>query len=113
MGGGVCVDCQKFTAGLNCEKCLPNYFRPIDRSIDSETPCVPCECDAVGSLGPCLNFGGECVCKEGFTGRKCSECAIGYRGENCTKCSCDVRGTMAGGECESHCQCKVGNYNLF
>lgn len=74
---------------------------------DSETPCVPCECDLVGSDGPCNIFGGECKCHEGFAGPTCSYCAPGYNGELCSKCICDVRGTMPGGECESHCQCKV------
>jgi laminin, alpha 1/2 len=106
-GGGVCIDCEKFTTGINCEKCLANYFRPYDRPPNSETPCVPCECDGIGAAGGCDYLGGDCHCKEGYTGPKCTHCLSGYRGENCTKCSCDVRGTMPGGECESHCQCKL------
>lgn len=55
----------------------------------------------------CSSIGGSCTCKSGFAGKKCSECASGYSGENCSKCACDSRGTMPGGECELHCQCKV------
>lgn len=37
---------------------------------------------------------GQCVCKEGYTGRTCEYCAIGYFGyPNCQKCNCDVRGS--------------------
>jgi hypothetical protein len=86
---------------------MDNFYRPYDRPPNSETPCVPCECNSIGSAGGCNFFGGECYCKEGYTGPKCTNCLSGYRGENCTKCSCDVRGTMPGGECEAHCQCKL------
>lgn len=38
---------------------------------------------------------GQCVCKEGYTGRSCDYCAIGYFGyPNCQKCNCDVRGSL-------------------
>lgn len=70
-------------------------------------PCIPCECNPIGTVGTCAGIGGACTCKPGFAGKKCSECAPGYSGQNCTKCPCDSRGTMPGGECESHCQCKV------
>lgn len=37
---------------------------------------------------------GQCVCKEGFTGRACDYCAFGYFGyPNCQKCNCDVSGS--------------------
>ncbi|EAT47381.1 AAEL001477-PA [Aedes aegypti] len=106
-GGGVCMNCTKFTTGINCEKCIPFYYRPSERMPNAEEPCVPCNCSAKGSTGECNPIGGECVCKKGFTGSRCMECAPGYHGENCTKCLCDIKGTMPGGECESHCQCKL------
>lgn len=99
---------QDLTAGINCEKCIPHYYRPYNVSPETTNPCIPCDCHLNGSDGPCSSIGGECNCKPGFMGPRCSECAAGYKGEQCTKCSCDVRGTMHGGECESHCQCKVG-----
>lgn len=68
---------------------------------------MPCECNPVGTIGTCAVVGGACTCKPGFAGRKCAECAPGYSGPNCVKCPCDLRGTMPGGECEAHCQCKV------
>lgn len=106
-GGGVCLNCTDFTAGINCENCIENYFRPIGISPHSKNPCVPCDCDVSGSNGICNPIGGDCQCKEGFTGSKCTLCLPGYKGEKCTRCDCDARGTMPGGQCESHCQCKV------
>lgn len=107
MGGGVCSNCTKFTTGINCEKCLPNYYRPYDRQPDHETPCLPCECNESRSIGSCNPVGGECVCKPGYSGPKCEECAVGFNGGDCEKCSCDSRGTVPGGECDSKCQCKA------
>lgn len=95
------------TTGINCEKCINNYFRPFGVSPNIKEPCIPCECNPIGTIGSCASIGGACTCKPGFVGKKCSECAIGYSGPNCTKCACDSRGTMPGGECEAHCQCKV------
>ncbi|XP_055635054.1 laminin subunit alpha-1 isoform X2 [Toxorhynchites rutilus septentrionalis] len=106
-GGGVCMNCTRFTTGINCEQCLPRYYRPLERMPDDEEPCLPCDCSVIGSTGECDPNGGQCVCREGFSGPKCSECAAGYHGDQCTKCLCDVRGTRPGGECESECQCRL------
>ncbi|XP_059617833.1 laminin subunit alpha lam-3 [Phlebotomus argentipes] len=106
-GGGECIDCEHFTTGVNCEKCLPGFYRPHQTPPDAKVPCIPCECHPLGALETCNALGGECVCREGFSGPKCDRCARGHHGENCTRCQCDPRGTMPGGECESHCQCKL------
>lgn len=49
----------------------------------------------MGSLKqPCDVKTGQCVCKEGYNGRSCDNCAIGYFGyPNCQKCNCDLRGS--------------------
>ncbi|XP_055540243.1 laminin subunit alpha-1 isoform X2 [Wyeomyia smithii] len=107
-GGGVCLNCTRFTTGINCEQCMPFYYRPEGRLPNAEEPCLPCDCSALGSTGECNAVGGECVCKEGFTGPRCAECAPGYRGERCIKCQCDIRGTVPGEVCgELSCKCKL------
>lgn len=106
-GGGVCLNCTALTAGVNCEQCVPNYYRPFDVLASERMPCRPCDCDARGTEGGCEPLGGRCRCREGFAGDRCDVCADGYMGEQCVRCACDVRGTVAGGECESVCRCKV------
>lgn len=107
IGGGVCMNCTKFTTGINCDKCLPGYYRDFETVPDDEVPCLPCDCSGKGSIGACNPLGGECVCKPGYSGPKCDQCAVGFNGGDCEKCSCDVRGTIPGGECEEQCQCKM------
>lgn len=29
-GGGVCINCQQNTAGVNCETCIAGYYRPAE-----------------------------------------------------------------------------------
>ncbi|CRK93554.1 CLUMA_CG007087, isoform A [Clunio marinus] len=106
-GGGVCLNCTKNTTGINCEKCLPNFFRPNNRPPDHEEPCIPCKCNSKGSVGACNPIGGDCICKPGFAGPNCDHCDIGFSGENCEKCSCDNRGILPGGECDEVCHCKM------
>lgn len=132
-GGGVCLNCtvgtyplflsrnQRFlliclyflkdlTSGINCESCIDWYYRPY--GVLPEQPCRPCECHGIGSTG-CNPIGGACSCNVGFKGSTCAECADGYEGVHCKKCACDARGTMPGGECESHCQCRVSQINKY
>ncbi|GAB0100124.1 laminin subunit alpha-1 [Sergentomyia squamirostris] len=106
-GGGECIDCQHFTEGINCEKCKSGFYRPHGIPADAKYPCIPCDCHLLGAIDTCNSIGGECTCREGFSGPRCDRCSHGYHGENCKKCLCDLRGTMSGGVCESHCQCKL------
>lgn len=32
-GGGVCVGCRDYTAGINCETCIPGFYRPAGVEI--------------------------------------------------------------------------------
>ncbi|KAK4880835.1 hypothetical protein RN001_008981 [Aquatica leii] len=110
QGGGVCENCTDHTTGLNCEKCLTGYYRPIGVAPDAKVPCFKCECDKFGSTGVCKQDGetaGKCECRTGFVSTTCSECALGYRGyPNCEVCPCDTRGTIQHHDCESDCVCK-------
>lgn len=106
-GGGVCVNCTAFTTGINCEECIEGYYRPRGVPVDAPNPCLPCDCDPIGSEGGCRPRGGQCKCREGFKGRRCDQCQDGFQGPNCDKCPCDIRGTVAGGQCADECECKV------
>ncbi|XP_068604397.1 laminin subunit alpha-1 [Brachionichthys hirsutus] len=115
-GGGVCIDCQQNTSGINCETCIAGYYRPAEVSPYSDSPCVECECDTRGSkVSVCARddtqpgvSAGQCVCREGFTGRRCDRCAFGYRDfPLCARCECDPSGSTNTDPC-SPCTCKAG-----
>ncbi|XP_077410965.1 laminin subunit alpha-1 [Vanacampus margaritifer] len=131
-GGGVCLDCQQNTAGVNCETCADRYFRPEQVSPYSERPCVECDCDLSGAESSvCASddtspgaSAGQCACKTGFAGRRCDRCAFGFRDfPLCARCECHLAGSInrdpcddcickanvMGGNCDL---CKSGFYNL-
>ncbi len=119
-GGGVCIGCRHFTAGVNCEYCKEGFFRPADVSQFDSRPCRPCSCsNLVGSTGACYNNAdaeklalkgvkpGHCVCKPGFDGPKCDQCARGFHQyPDCVPCPCTLAGTL-NGACSGLCQCKA------
>ncbi|XP_063307614.1 laminin subunit alpha-1 isoform X1 [Pelobates fuscus] len=137
IGGGVCIECTQFTAGINCETCIEGYYRSHQVSPYSDGPCHPCECDPFGSISSvCVVddnraniiqgvFPGQCHCKEGYTGTKCDQCEFGYKGyPNCVRCNCSLVGSINDDPCADQCickehvegencdQCKPGFYNL-
>uniref|UniRef100_A0A669CIT2 Laminin subunit alpha-2 n=1 Tax=Oreochromis niloticus TaxID=8128 RepID=A0A669CIT2_ORENI len=131
-GGGVCIGCHDDTAGINCQSCVPGFYRPADVSAEEENPCIPCSCDPYGSISQtCVADSsqatppGSCWCKEGFGGLRCDRCAIGYMGyPYCERCNCSVEGSVNADPCITPCickenvegencdRCKLGFYNL-
>ncbi|XP_062850491.1 laminin subunit alpha-3 [Trichomycterus rosablanca] len=77
-GGGICIDCQHNTAGVNCEQCVVGYYRPSGVPPESPTGCIPCRCDSRTSLG-CEMGTGRCLCKPQYIGDYCDRCSSGYR----------------------------------
>ncbi|XP_004644257.1 laminin subunit alpha-5, partial [Octodon degus] len=131
QGGGVCIDCQHHTTGINCERCLPGFYRSPDHSLDSPHACLRCNCESAFTDGTCEDLTGRCYCRPNFTGERCSACAEGFMGfphcypvpasHNDTReqvlpagqivhCECSASGTQ-GNSCRKdprvgHCVCK-------
>ncbi|XP_029308567.1 LOW QUALITY PROTEIN: laminin subunit alpha-3-like [Cottoperca gobio] len=76
-GGGVCINCQHNTAGVNCEHCLEGFYRPYEVPHESLTGCIPCRCDERTTAG-CEMGSGRCICKPQLAGENCDRCADGY-----------------------------------
>ncbi|XP_057256839.1 laminin subunit alpha-5 isoform X1 [Pezoporus wallicus] len=77
-GGGVCIDCQHHTTGINCERCIPGYYRSPNHPIDSPYICYRCNCESDFTDGTCEDLTGRCYCKPNYTGEHCDACAEGY-----------------------------------
>uniref|UniRef100_A0A672U270 Laminin subunit alpha 3 n=1 Tax=Strigops habroptila TaxID=2489341 RepID=A0A672U270_STRHB len=78
-GGGVCINCQHNTAGINCEKCAKGYYRPYGVSVRAIEGCIPCSCNLEHAEG-CEQGSGRCFCKQNFQGENCERCADGFYG---------------------------------
>ncbi|XP_076440495.1 laminin subunit alpha-like [Babylonia areolata] len=112
-GGGVCQNCRDNTMGINCEQCVPTYYRPFGVDRSDPNACIPCQCDLRVSTGECEEGSGRCLCRPEYAGLNCDRCNAGYYGyPNCIPCDCHVSGTeddvctVAAGSCP----CKV-NYD--
>ncbi|XP_077634366.1 laminin subunit alpha-3 isoform X1 [Crocuta crocuta] len=76
-GGGVCINCQHNTAGVNCEICAKGYYRPYGVPVNAPHGCIPCSCNPEHA-DDCEPGSGRCKCKPNFRGEHCEECAVGY-----------------------------------
>ncbi|KAM6217502.1 laminin subunit alpha-1 [Rhynchocyon petersi] len=119
QGGGVCINCEQNTMGINCETCVDGYYRPNRVSPYDDHPCHPCDCDPLGSLSSVcvkddlhsdLQHGkqpGQCACKEGYAGEKCDRCQFGFKGYPiCVRCECSLAGSVNEDPCTEPCLCK-------
>uniref|UniRef100_A0A8B9M1E1 Laminin, alpha 5 n=1 Tax=Astyanax mexicanus TaxID=7994 RepID=A0A8B9M1E1_ASTMX len=77
-GGGVCMECQHHTTGINCERCIPGYYRSPDHPLESPQACSKCQCESEFTDGTCEDHTGRCYCKPNYTGEHCDSCAEGY-----------------------------------
>ncbi|NXP02439.1 LAMA3 protein, partial [Thinocorus orbignyianus] len=76
-GGGVCINCQHNTAGINCEKCAKGYYRPYGVPVSAPDGCILCSCNMEHAEG-CEEGSGHCFCKQNFWGENCDRCADGF-----------------------------------
>ncbi|XP_017358968.1 laminin subunit alpha-5 isoform X2 [Cebus imitator] len=77
-GGGVCIDCQHHTTGINCERCLPGFYRSPDHPLHSPHVCRRCSCESDFTDGTCEDLTGRCYCQPRFSGERCDSCAGGF-----------------------------------
>ncbi|XP_055895968.1 laminin subunit gamma-1-like [Biomphalaria glabrata] len=115
-----CV-CEHYTAGVDCEKCLPFYNdRPWGRATETNVnECVACDCNGLSEtcefdpeLFRLTGSGGRCTnCRDNTDGVHCELCEANYyRRENqCISCGCHPTGSRHS-QCDSNgqCPCKPG-----
>ena len=80
-----------------CDKCKDGWYRK------GGGECSPCQCNNQGTEW--CGKGGECYCREGFTGRTCDRCRVA--GSSFPACGC--QGNKAGDMCET---CSPGYYKV-
>ncbi|KAH0517395.1 Laminin subunit alpha-3 [Microtus ochrogaster] len=103
-GGGVCIDCQHNTAGVNCEKCAQGFYRPYGVPVEALHGCIPasltvsffvgCDCNLEGVLPEICDDRGRCLCRPGVEGPRCDSCRTGsYSFPICQACQCSTIGS--------------------
>ncbi|CAL7932952.1 unnamed protein product [Xylocopa violacea] len=113
---GYCLNCRGNTAGSRCDVCADSFYG------HPEFGCKPCPCPQADKRfsSTCVvlaNTEPICVCKPGYTGRKCERCSPGYYGfphlpnGKCTPCNCNPAGSLSD-ECNTEtgqCRCRAGS----
>lgn len=99
---GECNQCQDFTTGYNCDRCLEGYYG--DPLLGSDIGCRPCRCpDTIASghshASHCALISSSndviCYCEPGYAGAKCDTCDDNYFGNpdkpggSCQQCNCN------------------------
>ncbi|KAI1882801.1 hypothetical protein AGOR_G00238660 [Albula goreensis] len=81
---GECLKCTDHTTGFFCERCEDGFYR-----TEPSQACQPCSCDAQGSLSKKCSNDGQCLCREGFEGKRCVRSA-------CPACFDQVKNQVEG-----------------
>ncbi|XP_076178093.1 laminin subunit alpha-1-like [Ptiloglossa arizonensis] len=114
---GYCLNCRGNSAGSKCEVCADSFYGHPEFG-----GCKPCPCPQTDKRfsNTCMvrvDADPICVCKPGYTGRKCERCSYGYYGfpdlpdGKCVPCNCNPAGSL-NDECDTEtgqCRCKVGS----
>nr|XP_034195684.1 laminin subunit alpha-1 isoform X1 [Osmia lignaria] len=113
---GHCLNCRGNTVGPRCDVCADSFYGHPDYG------CKPCPCPQTDKRfsNTCMilaNTEAICVCKPGYTGRKCERCSPGYYGHphlpdgKCMPCNCNSAGSLSD-ECDmetGQCRCRAGS----
>ena len=65
-----CNYCLEGYKGRHCDICETGYYGEPINGI----PCMRCGCDTDGSVHENCDDRGNCLCKDGYAGKKCSDC---------------------------------------
>uniref|UniRef100_A0A0N5BNI8 Laminin subunit beta-1 n=1 Tax=Strongyloides papillosus TaxID=174720 RepID=A0A0N5BNI8_STREA len=113
--------CLPNVVGEKCDECAENHY-----NLHSGNGCSECNCDPNGVIlnydgtpkMDCNQYTGQCHCKEGRGGKKCSECTDFFWGnpltDQCIECNCNRLGS-SNAQCnreDGTCQCKAGYGNI-
>ncbi|KAI1240568.1 hypothetical protein IHE44_0008996 [Lamprotornis superbus] len=102
---GQCA-CKPNIGGRRCDECLDGYHR-VQKGHSFF--CLPCNCEQAGTVNGsllCDKSTGQCPCKAGVTGLRCSQCTLQTynlsrsSARGCQPCDCDALGTLAGTACD-------------
>lgn len=112
---GQCLNCQNNTGGDRCNECAEGFY-----GNPNVNGCVPCPCPETRKnfAKGCFMIGNEvnCLCKPGYTGKKCEFCSDGFYGNpefddgKCDPCDCNDDGSIAK-DCDKktgQCRCQMG-----
>uniref|UniRef100_A0A8C9VHE8 Laminin A chain n=1 Tax=Scleropages formosus TaxID=113540 RepID=A0A8C9VHE8_SCLFO len=74
--GFYCDACELGYEGPHCDRCSAGHYGDPLR-VDGR--CRPCQCSEEGSSSPnCHALTGQCECRAGVGGRRCTECQEGH-----------------------------------
>lgn len=107
--------CSNNSGGEHCEKCAEGFYGNLN-----DIGCESCPCPETRrnfAKGCSFTHGRvSCLCKPGYVGDFCDECADGFYGNPeseegaCSNCECNPFGSVSS-ECDSltgNCRCKEG-----
>ncbi|KAM8966911.1 laminin subunit alpha-1 [Pelodytes ibericus] len=89
-----CDACLPGYEGRHCERCSLGYY---GNPKEPDGACHKCDCNPSGSLNnDCDRLTGQCLCKQGVTGRLCDTCELRhiFLKEECISCDDDCTGPL-------------------
>lgn len=113
---GYCLNCSGNTGGPHCERCGEGYYGDPARGPCKPCPCPTTERNFARSCRVSPKGHVNCMCREGYTGKRCDRCSYGWfgfpklEGGSCRPCNCNRYGSVSD-ECHEEtgqCNCRPG-----